>query len=63
MTHEDAKREIQEAVYYVYGAGKPAKGMSEKDYNEEVANSEKENREDTARYKGLLNYKGYKAAK
>ena len=63
MTLEDARREIQEAVYYVYDSGKPGKDMSEKDYKEEVANFEKENKADPARYKVILNYKGYKSAK
>jgi len=44
-------------------SGKPGKDMSEKDYKEEVTNFEKENKADPARYKDILNYKGYKSAK
>ncbi len=59
MTLEEAKLEIQEAVYYVYDSGKPGKDMSEKDREEEVAAFEKENKEDPERYRDILNYKGY----
>jgi hypothetical protein len=63
MTLEDAKREIQAADYYDFDSGKPGKVMSEKDYREDVAYFEKENREDPAHYKVLLNYKVNKSAK
>ncbi len=63
MTPEEAKREIQEDVYYVYDSGKPGKDMSEKDHKKEVAAFEKENKEDPERYRDILNYKGYKIVK
>jgi hypothetical protein len=63
MALEEAKREIQEAVYYVYDSRKPGKDMTEKDYKKEVARFDKENKEDPERYRDILNYKGYKSAK
>ncbi len=63
MTLEEAKLEIQEAVYYVSDSGKPGKDMSEKDHKEEVSAFEKENKEDPERYRDILNYKGYMSVK
>jgi hypothetical protein len=61
MTAEEALKQINEngCDYRVYNTQKPGEDLDPKDYQETKADFEKEVKEDPARHKDTLEYKGY----
>ncbi len=60
MTADDFVKEIKDADYLVYDTAHPGEDMSQKDFQEAKADFEREVKEDPARHKDTLGYKGYK---
>lgn len=58
MTTEDFLKEIKDAEFLVYDAAHPGDDMTQKDFQEAKTDFEKEVKEDPARHKDTLNYKG-----
>ncbi len=60
MTAGDFVKEFKDADYLVYDTAHPGKDMSQKDFQEAKTDFEREVKEDPARHKDTLAYKGFK---
>lgn len=56
---EQAEKDIQECDFYVYDSANPGENMDPEDYDETVADFDREAQEDPDRHEDVLNYPGY----